>query len=326
VSRVLGMTVRSPRPEPAPVRPRAPEGDTPEVVLQLVGVGKTFGEGARAARAVQQVDVTVGQHEFVGVVGPSGCGKTTILRCAAGLLAPSDGQVLLRGEPVTTPPPGLAVVFQDYSRSLLPWMKVVDNVALPLRHQRAITKEQRARRVAQALDAVGLGSFGERYPWQLSGGMQQRVAIARALAYQPELVLMDEPFASVDAQTREELEDLLLQIRDRFGLTMLVVTHDMDEAVYLCDRVVVLSAPPSVVRDVVEVNLPRPRHQVTTKALPAFAELRARVWTGLRRDEPDPSAPPAAPQSSTPSTSAASLETAPPAAEAVGHTEGGAKP
>ena len=253
-------------------------------MLDVVGLSKSYGTGAKVTRAIAQIDFRVEEFEFVGIVGPSGAGKTTLLKCMAGLLEPTDGQTLLRGRPVTAPPPELAVVFQDYSRSLLPWFTVRRNVELPLRNKAEIADRRRA--ADEALAAVGLAGFEDHYPWQLSGGMQQRVAIARALAYQPRVLLMDEPFASVDAQTRAELEDLVLRVREQFGVTIVLVTHDIDEAVYMSDRVVVLSRPPSTVQEILTIDLPRPRDQVETKALPAFASLRARVYEQIMQTTP----------------------------------------
>ena len=185
---------------------------------------------------------------------------------------------------MTEPPPEMALVFQEYSRSLLPWMSVRGNVTLPLRHKK-LGKAERTRLVEEAIEAVGLTRFIDRYPWELSGGMQQRVAIARALAYQPEILLMDEPFASVDAQTRGDLEDLVLRVREQFGVTVLFVTHDIDESVYLADRIVVLTPSPTEVREVLSVDLPHPRDQVDTKELPEFARLRAHVYRLIKREQ-----------------------------------------
>jgi len=213
-------------------------------------------------------------------VGPSGCGKTTLLRCAAGLLRPTAGTVRLDGEPVTGPPPGLAVVFQEYGRSLFPWLRVADNVALPLRNR---PRAERRRLVDDALAAVGLADAHRAYPWQLSGGMQQRVAIARAVAYQPRVLLMDEPFAAVDAQTRADLEDLIRDVWRRLGVTLLFVTHDIDEAVYLGQRVIVLSAAPTTVAEDLPIDLPDSRDQLTTRADPRFTQLRAHVYARIRR-------------------------------------------
>ena len=177
----------------------------------------------------------------------------------------------------------MALVFQEYSRSLMPWLSVRKNVALPLRHRdkpraRAGWSTRRSRRSASPVHL-------DRYPWQLSGGMQQRVAIARALAYQPQILLMDEPFASVDAQTRADLEDLILEVRERYDVTIVFVTHDIDESVYLSDRIVVLTPSPTTVKEILDVDLPRPRDQVETKELPEFARLRAHVYRLIKREE-----------------------------------------
>jgi NitT/TauT family transport system ATP-binding protein len=248
-------------------------------MLEIAGVAKSYGD----IEAIREIAFGVAEREFVCVVGPSGCGKTTLLKIVCGLLAPTRGKVMLHDRPVTGPPEEAALVFQEYTRSLLPWMSVRNNVTLPLRHKR-LAKAERGRLVEEAVDAVGLTRFIDRYPWELSGGMQQRVAIARALAYQPELLLMDEPFASVDAQTRGDLEDLILQVRERYGVTILFVTHDIDESVYLADRIVVLSPSPTTVKEILPVDLPHPRDQVETKELPDFARLRAHVYRQIKRE------------------------------------------
>jgi len=253
-------------------------------MLEISQLGKTYGEGDDATHAIGSISFGISEKEFVCVVGPSGCGKTTLLKCMSGLLAPSTGSVELEGRRVTEPPPEMALVFQEYSRSLLPWMSVRGNVTLPLRHKK-LGKGETRRLVEEAVEAVGLTGFIDRYPWELSGGMQQRVAIARALAYQPQILLMDEPFASVDAQTRGDLEDLVLQVREQFGVTVLFVTHDIDESVYLADRIIVLTPSPTEVREVLSVDLPHPRDQVDTKELPEFARLRAHVYRLIKREQ-----------------------------------------
>jgi NitT/TauT family transport system ATP-binding protein len=259
-------------------------------ILEINGLGKTYGTGDKATHAVGDVSFSVEDGEFVCVVGPSGCGKTTLLKCIGGLLQPSHGEVVLRGERVTAPPEEMALVFQEYGRSLMPWASVRNNVLLPLRHKK-LTKVQRTDLVEEAVEAVALTRFLDHYPWELSGGMQQRVAIARALAYQPTILLMDEPFASVDAQTRGDLEDLVLRVRQQFGITILFVTHDIDESVYLSDRVVVLTQSPTEVKEIVEVDLPLPRDQIATKELPEFTHLRGHVQRLIRRERLDTSAP-----------------------------------
>jgi NitT/TauT family transport system ATP-binding protein len=216
-------------------------------VLEIKSLGKTYGSGVKATHAVGNVSFAVQEREFVCVVGPSGCGKTTLLKCAGGLLAPSRGEVVLRGKRVTSPPEEMALLFQEYSRSLMPWTSVRNNVLLPLRHKRLSRRERRAL-VEEALAAVGLTRFIDHYPWQLSGGMQQRVAIARALAYQPSVLLMDEPFASLDALTRRKMQDELLQLWQDTRFTVLFVTHSIEEAVRIGTRILLLSPHPGRVK------------------------------------------------------------------------------
>ena len=249
-------------------------------MLRLDSLSQSYG----GHRVLHGIDLTVPDGQLLCVVGPSGCGKSTLLRSVAGLLPAREGSVALDGTPVTGVPDRLAVVFQDYGRSLSPWLTVRDNVALPLRRQ-GLGRAARRAAADRILERVGLGSDARRHPWQLSGGMQQRVAIARALVCRPSLLLMDEPFGSLDAQTREDLEDLLLEVHAAEGATILFVTHDIDESVYLGDRVVVLSPGPAseIVADL-PVGLPAGRDQIGTRGLPAFVELRARVGRAVRAD------------------------------------------
>ena len=248
-------------------------------LLTIEGLGHVY-EGAQPFEAIGKLDFTVPEGSFVSIVGPSGCGKTTMLRCLSGLMTPTRGEVRLEGQPVSGVPRDLALVFQDYSRSLFPWRTVAGNIAFVL--PRDLPKSERVARIQESLDAVGLGEAGGKYPWQLSGGMQQRVAIARALAYRPAILLMDEPFASVDAQTRAELEDLMLAVREQFGMTILFVTHDIDESIYLADRVLVLSKSPSTIVESLDVDLPYPRDQVSTREREDFVHLRSHVARLIR--------------------------------------------
>jgi NitT/TauT family transport system ATP-binding protein len=269
------------------VAPGLARGDGRVAMLEIAELSKTYGTGERTVHAIGNVSFVVEDGEFVCVVGPSGCGKTTLLKCVAGLLRPTRGEVLLHGRRVTSPPEQMALVFQEYGRSLMPWASVQSNVLLPLRHKK-LDRGDRSRLVEESLEAVGLTRFASHYPWQLSGGMQQRVAIARALAYQPSILLMDEPFASVDAQTRGDLEDLVLRVREKYGITILFVTHDIDESVYLADRVVVLTHSPTEVKEIVSVDLERPRDQIATKELPEFVHLRGHVYRLIKREQPVP--------------------------------------
>jgi NitT/TauT family transport system ATP-binding protein len=253
-------------------------------MLEVRDLAHRYGGGAGAHVAVENLTFTVAKDELACIVGPSGCGKSTLLRCIAGLIKPTDGTVALHGDAVHGVPDDLAVVFQDYSRSLFPWLSVRGNVEFPLR-TRVRRRGERRRRAMEALSWVGLADAAGKYPWQLSGGMQQRVSIARALARKPSLLLMDEPFASVDAQTRADLEDLLLRVRREHQSTVLLVTHDIDESVYLGDRVLVLSkSPASIVADLT-VDLPAQRDQITTRGSARFVELRTEI-ARLLHDRP----------------------------------------
>jgi NitT/TauT family transport system ATP-binding protein len=251
-------------------------------MLEVDGLAKVYESDGARKEAIRDVSFAVKPREFLSIVGPSGAGKTTLLRCVTGLLEPSGGEVRFEGNEIAEPPSKMALVFQDYGRSLFAWLSVASNVELPLLGK-GIPHHKRDERVARALEAVALPDVGDRYPWQLSGGMQQRVALARALAYEPDCLVMDEPFASVDAQTRFDLEDLVLRLQADLGVTIIFVTHDIDEAVYLSDRIVVLTGSPAEVRSVLEVPLDRPRDQVETRRDPGFADLRTNLFELVRK-------------------------------------------
>ena len=252
-----------------------------EAVLSVRNLKKVYRTDGREVEAVQNLTFDLKAGELACLVGPSGSGKTTLLKCIAGLMAPTAGEVLLDGTVVTGPPKKMAVVFQEYGRSLFPWMRVRENVELPLKSAR-VPKAERDTLVDEALEAVGLAHVPHSYPWQLSGGMQQRVAIARAVAYQPEVLLMDEPFAAVDAQTRADLEDLIRTVWRKLGVTILFVTHDIDESVYLGQRVIVLSSSPTVIQEDLNIDLPDERDQLNTRSLPRFIELRHHVYQQIQ--------------------------------------------
>ncbi|HEY8645788.1 MAG TPA: ABC transporter ATP-binding protein [Gaiellaceae bacterium] len=241
--------------------------------IEIDGLAKDFG----ALRVFQNINLEIGERECVAIVGPSGCGKTTLLRCIDGLVEPSEGQVRISGTPVRKPPHGVAVVFQHFG--LFPWKTVFQNVAYGMQMAGA-SKAELADRVPRMIELVGLGGFEKAYPYQLSGGMQQRTGLARALAVEPDVLLMDEPFASIDAQTREILQFELLRIWESRPTSMVFVTHSIEEAVLMGDRVVVLRGRPSSVTEVIDVRLPRPRSRETL-ASPRFAEVREHVWSEL---------------------------------------------
>ena len=245
---------------------------------------KLFLDGAVVA--FHQLALRVERNEILCVVGPSGCGKTTFLRCIAGLIELSDGRLLVHGSPVAgRPPDGVAMVFQHFG--LLPWKTVHDNAAFGLKVS-GVGRAEIKERVAHYLDLVGLAGFESHYPYQLSGGMQQRVGLVRALVMNPSVLLMDEPFAALDAQTREVLQEELLALMDRVGerKTMVFITHSIDEAILLGDRIAVMTARPGRIKEILDVPFGRPREVDAMRADPRFAELRLHIWHQLHTTRP----------------------------------------
>ena len=250
--------------------------------VSLLDVRKVFDNGsATPLIAIDGISLEAKQGEFLAIVGPSGCGKSTLLKIVAGLIEPTAGIVQENGRRVSGPPAGFVYLFQQYSRSLFAWRTVLANVMFPLEQlkatRRADIKEICDRFIAQ----VGLAGFEDKYPWQLSGGMQQRVAIARALAAEPDVLLLDEPFSAVDALTRMELQTLVLELCQRNGFTSILVTHDVEEAIFMADRVAILTQRPTRVAEIVPIDLERPRNQLSTREDPRFLALRHHLMTAL---------------------------------------------
>jgi NitT/TauT family transport system ATP-binding protein len=233
---------------------------------------------------LRDINLTIGRTEFVCLVGPSGCGKTTLLRMVGGLQAPSAGTVTFAGKPVTGPAKEISFMFQDYSKALLPWRTAAGNVSLAL-EAAGVPQRERGPRIAELLTKVGLAGHADHFPIQLSGGMQQRVQIARCLAQEPSVLLMDEPFGALDAMTRQALQDEILRIISASCTTVVFVTHDLDEAIYLGDRVVALYPNPGRVAQVFDVTLPRPRNQLTTREHPEFLRLRRALFDFIAEGE-----------------------------------------
>jgi NitT/TauT family transport system ATP-binding protein len=247
--------------------------------LSVDRLEKRFGSHGRAA--FRDLTFSVEQGAFVALIGPSGCGKSTLLHIMAGLSEPSAGLVRLEGEPIHQPRPDMMFVFQQYTKSIFPWKTVLENVMLGVKYRANGPREALEQLCLRHLDMVGLGRYPHYYPYQLSGGMQQRVAIARALARRPKILLMDEPFSALDAMMRVELQDLLLELWRDLGLTILFVTHDLDEALYLGQRVLMLSASPGTIAEDVTVPLAYPRRQIETRSEPTYLELRERLYRNM---------------------------------------------
>jgi NitT/TauT family transport system ATP-binding protein len=244
-----------------------------EPVLRVSGLAKRYSKDG--ALALSDVTFDVAEGELLAIVGASGCGKTTLLRLISGLMPPTEGVALLDGKPVDGPPREVAIVFQDYSRSLFPWLTVVRNVMFPLRRSE-LSKSERVARAEAVLAEMGLHDVASKYPWQLSGGMQQRVAIARALIHDPDLLLLDEPFASLDAMTRERMWTELSRIWQMDQKTVIMVTHSINESLFLADRVLVLTQRPGKIKMDVAVDLPRPRRD-DIRYTPHFGKLARKL-------------------------------------------------
>ena len=245
--------------------------------MRLENATRTFSDGAVVA--FEDFTLDIAENESLCVVGPSGCGKTTLLRCLGGLLETTEGKVYLNGQPVTQPHPSVVMVFQHFG--LFPWKTVADNVAYGLK-LRGTTRDRCLDQIKPYLELVGLSGFEHMYPYQLSGGMQQRAGLARALVLNPDVLLMDEPFGALDAQTRELLQEELLRILERERKTLVFITHSIDEAIVLGDRIVVMSSRPGRIREVLEVGLPRPREIESARKTPRYVELREHIWQELR--------------------------------------------
>ncbi len=253
-------------------------------MVEVQQISKTFQKLVKdkpmEVKALAEVDFSIRENEFVSIIGPSGCGKTTLLRIIDGLIPCDGGQVIINGKKVTAPGPDRAVVFQSFA--LLPWRTVLANVEFSL-ELRQVSKEERTRIARTYLERMGLSEFEDHFPHELSGGMQQRAGLARALAVNPLILLMDEPFGSVDAQTRQLLQEELLELWQREKKTVIFVTHSMDEAVYLSDRVVIMSPRPGRVAEILNVPLPRPRTDNDVRRSREFVELTNYIWESLKK-------------------------------------------
>lgn len=248
--------------------------------VAVSNVSKTFGSDESLVYALKNISFTVEEGSFVVIIGPSGCGKTSLLRIIGGLIPPNGGEVLIDGRPISGPGPDRSIVFQNFR--LLPWRKVLGNVEMGLEIN-GTEKSQRRELSKKVVDLVGLSGFENHYPVELSGGMQQRVGLARALVVNPAILLMDEPFGSVDAQTREQLQTELLKLWSKTRKTVIFVTHDIDEAIYLGDKIIIISSRPGMVQETVTVDLPRPRWERKAEIIEStvFINLKKNLWKAL---------------------------------------------
>lgn len=249
---------------------------------EAVSLGVDFFIGRQKKNILRDLNFMVDQGEFVSICGPSGTGKTTILRALSGLVPTTPGSVVrYEGKDVTSPPEGVVLVFQNYGSSLLPWRSVAKNVALGL--QGKVSRSELNQRVTGVLELVGLAARADDYPWRLSGGMQQRVQIARALAVRPDVLLMDEPFGALDAMTKSSMQDELQHLQEATNATVIFVTHDIEEAVYLSDRVLVINGAPATITHEIPIDLPRPRDQISTKESEQYLHLRHEVHQAIHQ-------------------------------------------
>ncbi|GAA5148291.1 ABC transporter ATP-binding protein [Microbacterium pseudoresistens] len=260
------------------------------VILKAKGLSKSFRMTTGDHHVLKDVDLQIERGSFTSIIGPSGCGKSSLLMCLSGLSKPTSGVVEIDGREVTSPPEEATYLFQQYSKSVFPWRTVRENAEFGMEVS-GVPRKTRRERSANILDRVGLAKFADRYPSELSGGMQQRLAIARALVCEPQVLLMDEPFSAVDALTRAQLQDLVLDIWEEAGLTIIFVTHDVEEAVYLSDRVISLGRDAAGIQLDVEVDLARPRNQISTRESAEFMSYRHELLDLVLSDHhPDGSA------------------------------------
>jgi NitT/TauT family transport system ATP-binding protein len=266
-------------------------------IIELKDLAKTFSVHGRTLTVFENLSCRIEPGSFVSIVGPSGCGKSTLLKLMCGLDSPSAGTVLFQNRPVSGPARGMIYVFQHYTRSILPWRDIMGNVAFGLNATKKSLPPRQARdKCLEYIRLVGLEGYERYHPYQLSGGMQQRVCIARALICEPAVLLMDEPFSAVDAMTRAVLQELILKIRATIPVTILFVTHDVDEAVFLSSRVIALGPAPAAIRDDVAIDLPQPRDQIATREDGRFIATRQRLFASIFLQEKREQVRPAVPQ------------------------------
>jgi NitT/TauT family transport system ATP-binding protein len=280
----MAVSLRS-KPVDAVATPERPRPAAAKPIIEVRGVSKIFKSKGRSLTVFDKLSCVIERRSFLSIIGPSGCGKSTLLKLISGLETPTAGVIEFNGRAVNGPPKGMIYVFQQYTKSILPWRTVIENVEFGLRAQRSVSSKEARERCREYLSLVGLNGYDDYYPYQLSGGMQQRVCIARALICEPDVLLMDEPFSAVDAMTRAILQELVMRIWQTLPITVLFVTHDVDEAVFLSSRIISLGRHGTGVAEDVAINLPTPRDQIATRADPKFTELRQKLFASIFAQE-----------------------------------------
>jgi NitT/TauT family transport system ATP-binding protein len=254
-------------------------------IIEVKGLGKVFFVNGNALTVFQNLSCSIDKGSFLSIVGPSGCGKSTLLKLISGLEVPTKGEVVFNGKPIDGPAKGMIYVFQQYTKSIFPWRSVIQNVEFGLNSFKRLSRQEARARCLEYIRLVGLDGYENYHPYQLSGGMQQRVCIARALICEPDVLLMDEPFSAVDALTRAILQELILKIWEALPVTILFVTHDVEEAVFLSNRIISLSKTPAVIREDMGIDLPYPRDQIRTREDERFTGFRHRLFSSIFAQE-----------------------------------------
>ena len=254
-------------------------------IIEVNNLAKSFWVNERELRVFEDFSCRIEKESFLSIIGPSGCGKSTLLKIISGLEIPSKGRITFKNRIVDGPPKGMIYVFQQYTKSIFPWRTVIENIEFGLSSQKKLGKKESQERCQEYIHLVGLDGYENYHPYQLSGGMQQRVCIARALICEPDVLLMDEPFSAVDAMTRAILQELILRIWETLPITILFVTHDVEEAVFLSTRIISLSKAPAVIKDDVVIDLPFPRDPVKTRGDARFTTLRQRLFSSIFMEE-----------------------------------------
>jgi NitT/TauT family transport system ATP-binding protein len=259
----------------------SPKAAASEMIIEVKNINKTFSVNGNKVTVFDNMSYGIEKGSFLSIVGPSGCGKSTLLKLISGLESPTKGDVIFRGRTISGPPKGMIYVFQQYTKSIFPWRTVIQNIEFGLKSHKKLGKKEARDRCMEYIRLVGLEGYENYYPSQLSGGMQQRVVIARALICEPEVLLMDEPFSAVDAMTRAILQELMLNIWEKLDITILFVTHDVEEAVFLSSRIISLGKAPAAVKEDIHINLPYPRDQIKTREDERFITIRQKLFSSI---------------------------------------------